>query len=191
MKLIIGLGNPTKRYQKTRHNIGFMVLDKLSVSLNVSFDKEKNGGLYTKTIVNGVHLILLKPQRYMNLSGEVLLAFMKYYKIELTDLLIVHDDLDLKLGQYKLKVKGGSGGHNGLKDIEHYLKTQNYQRLKIGIANHKGFEASNYVLKPFSFFERKRISLIIDKAVEIAISFIDNDYLYLMNKYNQKEFTND
>lgn len=186
MKMIVGLGNPTKKYQKTRHNIGFMVLDKLALKLDVSFSKEKNGGLYAKTIVKGEHLILLKPQKYMNLSGEVLLSFMNYYKIAITDLLIIYDDLDLKLGQYKLKAKGGSAGHNGLKNIELHLKTQNYQRLKLGISKQKGFNSSSYVLRPFSFFEKKKVVLTIDKAVEISMAFMDESFINLMNKYNQR-----
>lgn len=184
MKIIVGLGNPSKRYQKTRHNVGFMVLDKLALKLDVSFNKEKDGGLYAKTMVEGEHLLLLKPQKYMNLSGEVLLFFINYYKIAITDILIIYDDLDLKIGQYKLKARGSSAGHNGLKNIEHHLKTQNYQRLKIGINNQKGFDARSYVTRPFSFFERKKIASTVEKAAEIAIAFVNESFLNLMNKYN-------
>jgi PTH1 family peptidyl-tRNA hydrolase len=123
MKLIVGLGNPGKEYVKTRHNIGFMAIDKYIENKNLN-SKEKFGGIYYETNINGEKAILLKPQKYINLSGEVIIQFVKFFKINIDDVLIIHDDLDMPVGKTKLRMSGGSGGHNGLKNIELYFKTQ-------------------------------------------------------------------
>ena len=118
MKLIVGLGNPGNEYKNTRHNIGFMVLDKIADKLNESFNKENFSGKYFMTNINGEKTIFLKPQKYMNLSGEVVRDFVNFFKIDINDILIICDDLDTQVGTYRLRYKGSSGGHNGLKNIE-------------------------------------------------------------------------
>ena len=124
MKMIVGLGNPGKEYENTRHNIGFMAIDKIALKNHVSLDSKKGNGIYTIFEKNHEKILLLKPQTYMNLSGEAVKALMQYYKIEVSDILVISDDLDMPTGKIKLKYKGSSGGHNGLKNIELHLKTQ-------------------------------------------------------------------
>ena len=117
MKLIVGLGNPGREYNKTRHNIGFMCIDKIAEYFKVDFDSNKFTGSYTQFNHNGEKIILLKPGKYMNLSGEVIRDFVNFFKINIEDILIICDDLDTKVGTYRLRYKGSSGGHNGLKNI--------------------------------------------------------------------------
>lgn len=184
MKLIIGLGNPGVKYSNTRHNIGFMTLDIISKKLNESFDKEKFQGAYFKTKINNNDIIFLKPLKYMNLSGEVVRDFVQFYKIDIKDILIICDDLDMNLGKIRLRAKGTSGGHNGLKNIFDMLGTNQIQRLKIGISNNKNMNTKDYVLGKFN----KEDEILIYKKVEIAsqivLEWLDNDITYLMSKYN-------
>ena len=121
MKLIVGLGNPGLEYNNTRHNVGFMAIDKLSEYLSIEINKNKFDGLYGEGIINNEKIILLKPQKYMNLSGEVIKKYIDFYKIDIQDLLIINDDLDLPVGKIKIKYKGSCGGHNGLRNIEQNL----------------------------------------------------------------------
>ena len=137
MKLIVGLGNIGKEYENTRHNIGFRAIDAISKKYKFEITKNKFDGYYEKILINGEQVIFLKPAKYMNLSGEVIKKYVDFYKININDILIICDDLDQDVGKYKLKQKGSSGGHNGLKNIELHLKTQEYKRLKIGISNNK------------------------------------------------------
>ena len=132
MKLIVGLGNPGKEYQNTRHNIGFYFIDSIADSLNLKF-KEKFNGLYVKTILNQEEIMFLKPLSYMNLSGEVVASIVHFYKIEIDDILIISDDLDQEVGKVRLRTHGSCGGHNGLRNIENHLHTDHYKRLRIGI----------------------------------------------------------
>lgn len=184
MKLIVGLGNPGKEYENTRHNMGFMALDEYATQNHLTFNKEKFNGLYTDFSYNGDKVILLKPQSYINLSGEVIRKFVDYFKIELDDLLVISDDLDMDLGKIKIKYKGSSGGHNGLKNIESHLGTQNYRRIKIGISNNKNIDTKDYVLGKLNGDSKK----IIEETIQLFPKIID-DYLKipfdnLMNKYN-------
>ena len=144
MKLIVGLGNPGREYENTRHNIGFQTIDMYAEKLGVSITKSKFNGLYGEVMVSGEKVILLKPQSYINLSGEVIRSFVDFYKISVDDILIINDDLDLAVGTYKLKQKGSSGGHNGLKNIELHLGTQEYKRIKIGISNNKNIDTNSH-----------------------------------------------
>ena len=123
MKLIIGLGNPGNEYKNTRHNIGFEIIDKFAQKHNLSINKKKYNGVYEETFIYNQKVILLKPQAYMNLSGEVVKKFIDFYKIDIKEILIINDDLDLEIGKFKLKQKGSSGGHNGLKNIEQNIGT--------------------------------------------------------------------
>jgi len=133
MKLIVGLGNPGKEYENTRHNTGFMAIDEYAKINNIDFNKNKFDGLYTDILVNNEKVILLKPQKYMNLSGEVIYKYMDYFKIKKEDILIIYDDMDLDVGTFKIRFKGGSAGHNGLKNIESNISSNEYKRIKIGI----------------------------------------------------------
>lgn len=184
MKLIVGLGNPGKEYENTRHNVGFDVIDKFLSNHNLCTNKSKFDGLYVDTIINDEKVIFLKPQKYMNLSGEVVKKYIDYFKINIDDILIIHDDLDQIIGKIKLKENSSSGGHNGIKDIEKNIGTKNYKRLKIGISNDKKIDTKDYVLGHFSKDERK----IIEKSIDICINIIDDFFILnfdrLMGKYN-------
>lgn len=185
MYLIVGLGNPGREYENTRHNIGFRFIDAFSKQLGVTIEKEKFHGLYGETFIDSKKVILLKPQLYMNLSGEVVKKFVDFYGIDLDHLLIVHDDLDLSLGTIRLRTKGSSGGHNGLKDIEHYLKTDEYKRLKIGISHNLEYDTKDYVLGKLSFDEQKILEGVEDKVLLLLRDFTKMDFDTLMNRYNK------
>lgn len=187
MKLIVGLGNPGKAYQNTRHNVGFMVLDAFASHHNVSIDQSKFSGLYSQFIVSGEKVILLKPQKYMNLSGEVVRDFVRFFKIDVSDILVISDDLDMAIGNYKLKPKGSSGGHNGLKNIETHIGTQEYKRFKIGISNNKLMDTKDYVLGKFSSSDQKMLDDVIQSSVSILNDFVTLSFDLLMNKYNGKK----
>lgn len=184
MKLIVGLGNPGKEYDKTRHNIGFMCIDKIAEYFKVDFDSKKFTGSYTQFNHNGEKIILLKPGKYMNLSGEVIRDFVNFFKINIEDILIICDDLDTNVGTYRLRYKGSSGGHNGLKNIELHLSTKDYKRIKIGISNNKNIDTKDYVLGKFSKEEMDLINPIMDKMSNIVEDYLNLPFDNLMNKYN-------
>ena len=187
MKLIVGLGNPGKEYEKTRQNIGFIFIDALAKKLNISIDKEKFNGLYTTTIINGEKVVLLKPLSYMNLSGEVVIRFKEFYKIDIKDILVISDDLDMEFGKIRLRQNGSSGGHNGLKNIELHLHSSEYKRLKIGISNNKMIDTKDYVLGKFSEQEIEIIENLKSKVTSLLLDFINEvEFTDLMSKYNGK-----
>lgn len=186
MKLIVGLGNPGKEYVDTRHNIGFFFLDNYAKSKNIEINNNKFNGLLTEFVDKNEKIILLKPQTFMNLSGESVRKVMDYYKIEDKDLLIISDDLDLPFGNFRLKAKGSCGGHNGLRNIEQNLKTQYYKRLKIGISNNKEIDTMDYVLGKFSKKEKEILKQIVPTINSILDDFIDTNFEVLMSKYNHK-----
>ena len=184
MKLIVGLGNPGKEYENTRHNIGYIFIDSLASKLGVSIDKKKFNGLYTETMINNEKVLLVKPLSYMNLSGEVVAKFVNFYKIDVKDILIINDDLDLEVGRIRLRAQGSSGGHNGLKNIALHLNTEEFKRLKIGISNNKLIDTKDYVLGKFSKEEIKTINDLKDQINDLLIDFISIDFERLMAKYN-------
>lgn len=184
MKLIVGLGNPGKEYENTRHNIGFMALDKLSQSLNINIDKNKFDGLYGEKIINDEKILFLKPQKYMNLSGEVVRKYVDFFKIKVEDILIINDDLDLPLGKIKIKFQGSCGGHNGLRNIEQHLSTDKYKRIKIGISNNKLFDTKDYVLSKFNKEEHEILNKTIDIIPQIFDDYINYSFDKVMSKYN-------
>ena len=184
MRLIVGLGNPGKEYDKTRHNVGFMVIDKFSLKNDIKINKEKFGGIYGEKIINNEKYILLKPQSYINLSGEVIIKYINYFKIAVEDILVICDDMDLELGTYKLRYKGGSAGHNGLKNIQQHLSTNEYKRIKVGISKTTEISKADYVLGHFNEIDYKKIEIVIDKISDIIVQFNDLSFENLMNKYN-------
>ena len=184
MKLIVGLGNPGREYEKTRHNIGFMCIDKIANYFNVDFNMNKYNGMYTQFNYNGEKVILLKPLKYMNLSGEVVRDFVNFFKIDINDILIICDDLDTSVGTYRLRYKGSSGGHNGLKNIELHLNSKDYKRIKIGISNNKNMDTKDYVLGKFSKEEMDLINPIIDRMPNIIEDYLNLSFDNVMSKYN-------
>ena len=186
IKLIVGLGNPGKEYNNTRHNMGFNVIDKIAEKYNVTTWKERYDGLFFDEFVNMCHVIFLKPQKYMNLSGDVIIKYVNFFNIDINDILIISDDLDTPVGNIKLKLKGSSGGHNGLKNIEDNLNSSEYRRIKIGISNNKEMETKDYVLGKISKDEKKILDNVIDKVAEIALLSLSTPFEVLMSKYNTK-----
>lgn len=186
IKLVVGLGNPGKEYENTRHNMGFMVLDEIAKEYGITKWKSRNGALYFDTYIDMSRVIFLKPQKYINLSGDVLIEFVRFFDINIEDIIVISDDLDLPLGSIKLKLKGSSGGHNGLKNIEANLKTNEYKRIKIGISNDKTIDTKDYVLGKLSKEEKKALSDVILKAKEATILSINTPFEEVMSKYNTK-----
>ena len=181
MKLVVGLGNPQKEYEFTRHNIGFMVLD----SFVSGFAEEKKfSALIKKEKISGVDVLFVKPLTFMNLSGNAVSKIARYYQIDVEDILVIQDDLDMKVGTYKLKKNSSSGGHNGIKSIIENLKTQQFTQLKIGISNNKNYDTKDYVLGKFSKQENEKLNSVIVISQKIIDDFIKNDKEYIMNTYN-------
>lgn len=185
MKLIVGLGNPGKEYVNTRHNMGFRALDNYAINKNICINKNRFDGLYGEYNKDGEKIILLKPQKYINLSGDVIRKFIEYYKIDINDILIICDDLDIPVGKIKIKYKGSSGGHNGLKNIEQNLKTNEYKRIKIGISNDKSQNTKDYVLAKIDYQTNKEIDKIMAMIPEIIDDYLSISFDNLMNKYNK------
>ena len=182
MKLIVGLGNPGKEYETTRHNVGFMVIDNY---LNNDTFKIKFNGMYLKKNINNQEVIFLKPLSYMNLSGEVVKKYGDYFKINIEDILIISDDLDMPCFKIKLKYKGSSGGHNGLKNISQNLHTEEFKRLKIGISNDKNIDTKSYVLGSFSKEELEALHRKFEITNNIINDFVSLDFEKVMSKYNE------
>ncbi len=184
MKLIVGLGNPGREYVNTRHNVGFMIIDNYCEKNNLLVNSNKFMGLYVQTMIKNEKVIFLKPQKYMNLSGEVVKDYINYFKIKIDDVLIINDDLDIQLGKYKLKSKGSSGGHNGLKNIGEQIGSYEFKRLKVGISNNKQVDTKNYVLGKFNNNEVQILKNVINISESIINDFIDIKFDLLMTKYN-------
>lgn len=187
MYLIVGLGNPGRQYENTRHNIGFDALDYYAKKNGLSFDKQKFDGLYAQGIVNSQKVILLKPQTFMNASGECVRPFAEYFDIPEENILVLHDDIEFEVGAIKIRKKGSGGTHNGMKDIVFQLASTEFPRVRIGVGNDKKMELYSYVLGHIPEEERK----ILDESV-VKCSLIIDEYLTggidsAMNLYNEKK----
>lgn len=191
MHIIVGLGNPTKEYQNTRHNIGFETIDKLADRFSISVLEKKHKALIGKGIINGEKVILAKPQTYMNLSGESVRELIDYYKVdEETELIVIYDDISLDVGQLRIRKKGSAGGHNGIKSIIQHLGTDVFPRIKIGVGEKpKGYDLADYVLGHFKKEER----IIMDESVLTATKAVElmviDEIGEAMNLYNKKAKT--
>ena len=183
MKLIVGLGNPGKDYENTRHNIGFRILDKYLG--NVKWSKKLNGEYY-ETNINGEKYIFLKPLSYMNLSGGVVGSYVKFFKLGFKDVLIIQDDLDQELGAVKLKINSSAGGHNGIKDIIASLHTDAFARIKIGVAHDRSIDTKDYVLGKFGKSELEKIDTNLDKIFYVIENFKYENIEALMVDFNRK-----
>lgn len=180
MKIVFGLGNVGREYENTRHNMGFMFLDYLYP--NISY-KKKFDGMYAEVIIDNKKILLVKPCKYMNLSGEVVSSYINYYKVDLDDVLVIHDDLAMNLGTFKLTYNHSSGGHNGIKNIFNNINSNSYLRLKLGISKN-GNDIIDYVLGKFSKDECNIINNTFSKLDNIVSDFVKLDRDKLMNKYN-------
>lgn len=185
MKLIVGLGNPGKKYENTRHNTGFAVIDRTLAKLNVELDKNKFNADYTMINRNGEKIYILKPLTYMNLSGEAVVPFMKYFGIEPEDLVVVHDDLDLPVGKIRLRQSGSCGGQNGMRNIIDLLGDSNIKRIRVGIGKDPLIPVVDYVLGKTKKEDLEVYSQALDKASEALIYWLDHDdFSKVMSNFN-------
>lgn len=185
MYLIVGLGNPGREYEGTRHNVGFEVMDVLADSLFASVEEKKFKGYYGKAVAGGEKVILLKPQTYMNLSGESVGAAADFYKIDPSHIIVVYDDVSLDAGQLRIRTKGSAGGHNGIKNIIARLGTQEFPRVKVGVGNKPPrMDLADYVLGRFSKEEQGIMREAYKEAAQAVECMIKEGADAAMNRYN-------
>ena len=189
MFIIAGLGNPTKEYEGTRHNVGFDVIDRLSEKYNIAVDTKKHRALIGKGMIAGQKVILAKPQTYMNLSGGSIRSLLDYYKVdEEHELLVIYDDVSLGVGQLRIRAKGSAGGHNGIKNIIAHLGGQVFPRIKIGVGEKPPkYDLADYVLGHFSKAEKVLMDEGYDNAVRAVEMIVSGDIEGAMNEYNRKK----
>lgn len=187
MKLIVGLGNPGRKYQQTRHNVGFEVVDLLSRRYDLGRAKKKFKGKLNEAAIGGQNVLLLKPETFMNLSGSSVQLVRDFFQISNDDLLVVCDDFNLPLGQLRFRRGGSAGGQKGLSDILRLAGANDISRLRIGIGNPPaGWDVADYVLSQFRSDETQLISQAISKAVNGVADWVENDIGYCMNRYNSR-----
>ena len=185
--LIIGLGNPGREYKDSRHNVGFMLIDRLAVRLDARGMKLQSKALITSALHEGRKLMLAKPQTYMNLSGQSVQGLLHFYKIPIEQLIVAHDDLDIPFGDIKLKIGGGEGGHNGLRDTTKALGTKDYVRVRVGVGRPPGrMEAADYVLRDFTAAERKDLGWLVDAAADAVELVVTEGLEKAQLKYHTK-----
>lgn len=187
MKLIVGLGNPGKKYEKTRHNIGFLVVGELLHRYNAKLDKNKFKGDYTQEVIDGQKVLFLQPQTFMNLSGNAVRPLMEYYDIKPENVLIIYDDLDLPTGKIRLRAKGGHGGHNGMRSLIEHLGTKEFNRIRFGVGRPtNAMPIVDYVLRDFAKSEIETIHTSIAASADACEDWIKGKaFLEVMNDYNQ------
>jgi len=187
MKVVIGLGNPGKKYEKTRHNIGFIAVDNLRKKLNVSDEREKFQALVSEKNIDGEKVIFLKPQTFMNLSGNSVIEIVNFYKLDpKKDIIVIYDDMDLSFGDIRIREKGSSGGHNGIKSIISHIGEE-FIRIKCGIGA-KEKDAVEHVLGEFNQTEQKDLDEILEKINNCVIEMLSVQNLdRIMQKYNKKK----
>ncbi len=188
MFIIVGLGNPTKEYEGTRHNVGFDIIDALADKYNISVTEREKRAFCGKGIIEGQKVLLAKPQTYMNLSGESVRGLIDYYKIDTeTELLVIFDDISLDVGQLRIRKKGSAGGHNGIKNIIQHLGNTVFQRIKVGVGEKpKEYDLANYVLGHFSKAEREVMEDGYQNAIEAVEMIVRGDIDAAMNIFNKK-----
>jgi PTH1 family peptidyl-tRNA hydrolase len=183
--LIVGLGNPGAVYRYNRHNIGFMLVDRVAEQLGVKFSRLESKALLTKGEHQGRRVVLAKPQTFMNLSGQAVGSLVRFYKVPPANLLVAYDDVDLPLGTLRIRPGGGSAGQKGMSSIIDRLGTQDFPRLRLGIGRPPGrMEAADYVLQDFSSGEKDLLRLTLDRAAEAALVFVAEGLETAMNQYN-------
>ena len=188
MFLIVGLGNPGKQYENTRHNVGFDAIDVLVDEYRIPSSGKQHKAMYGKGVIEGQKVILAKPLTYMNLSGEAVRAMVDYYKIDPeTELLVIFDDISLAPGNIRIRKKGSAGGHNGIKSIITHLGTQNFQRIKVGVGEKpKNWDLADYVLGAFSKDDRKLVDEALERTAKAAALIVQGEIDEAMNLYNNK-----
>ena len=184
--LIVGLGNPGREYEKTRHNAGFRCIDLLADTLGVKIDKLKFQGLYCQTNYNGSKLFLLKPQTYMNLSGRSVLQLSAYFNIPPQRIIVMFDDISLEPGRLRLRANGSAGGHNGIKSIIQEVGSQEFPRVKIGVGAkpNPNYDLADWVLSTFSANEEKALAIALENGAKAALAIIDHGVPEAANRFN-------
>ncbi len=188
MYLIVGLGNPGQKYEHTKHNMGFDVVEELIERHRIGYSGTDMKAMYGKGMINGEKVIVIKPMTYMNLSGEAVQQFLHYYKIDPeSEMLVIYDDIDLEPGQLRIRKKGSAGGHNGMKNIISCIGTDQFPRVRVGVgAKPQGWDLADYVLAPFGREERKLVDAAIKDAADAAELIIGGEIDKAMNRFNRK-----
>lgn len=186
MYVIAGLGNPTAKYEKTRHNVGFDVIDRLAEKYNIRVSDNRQKALCGTGIIEGEKVLLVKPQTFMNLSGESIGAILNFYKVEPeTNLIVIYDDISLEPGRLRIRKKGSAGGHNGIKNIIAHAGTQEFLRIKVGVGEKpQGWDLADYVLGRFSKEDREKVEDAFDRAVEAVSYMVKGEADKAMNLFN-------
>ena len=189
MFLIVGLGNPGKQYEHTRHNVGFDVMDAIADKYNISISEKKHRALCGKGVIEGQKVVLAKPQTFMNLSGESVAELLNYYKLDPeNELLVIFDDISLAPGGIRIRKKGSAGGHNGIKNIIAQTGTQNFMRIKVGVGEKpKGWDLADHVLGHFDAADRKKVEDAITDALRAAEMILQGEVDQAMNDFNGKK----
>lgn len=189
MFVIVGLGNPGKKYENTRHNAGFICLDALASKYGISISEKKHKALCGTGVIEGQKVLLVKPQTFMNLSGESVRAVMGFYKIDPEeDMLVVYDDISLAPGNIRIRKKGSAGGHNGIKSIIAHAGTQNFMRIKVGVGEKpSGWDLADYVLGHFSEEDTAKIKEVMPDVMQAAVLMMQGDVDKAMNDFNAKK----
>lgn len=185
MYLIAGLGNPGKQYEKTRHNVGFMAIDQIAEALSISVNRLGHKAIYGEGFVKGEKVILVKPQTFMNLSGESIRSFADFYRIPAENVIVIYDDMALPVGKIRIRERGSAGGHNGMRSIISHMGTQEFPRIRVGIGEppHSGVD---FVLSGFSKEERVDIDDAVSKMDKIIRDILEHDVPYAMNIFNRQ-----
>ena len=188
MYLIAGLGNPSRTYEGTRHNIGFTMIDAIGNKFGIDVTTKKHKALVGRGMIDGMRVILAKPQTYMNLSGESIREITDFYKIETENIIIIYDDISLDVGQLRIRKKGSAGGHNGVKNIIAHLGTQEFPRIKVGIGNKpEGWDLADYVLSKYTKAEQEALEEASEGVIGAVKLMLMDDIEAAMNKYNAKK----
>lgn len=185
MYVIVGLGNPGDRYKYTKHNVGFLVIDYLSKKLDINVNRIKFKSLIGEGMYDGQKILLVKPQTYMNLSGESVREIINFYKIDIKNLLVIYDDIDLDLGKLRIRKKGSAGTHNGMRNIIYQIQKDDFPRYRIGISPPpKNIQLVDYVMSKFTDDEMKKLDEVIRNCSSAVLETIENGIEKAMNKYN-------
>lgn len=188
MKMIVGLGNPGSEYAKTKHNVGWMLVDALAQALNVNDWREKEHGLVAETRIGAEKVLLVKPQTYMNNSGECVGPLMRWYKMEPEDIIVAHDDMDIPAGTIRIRKKGSAGGHNGIKSLLTHIGSENFGRVRIGVGRPlPGWTVINHVLAPFTAEDAPKVAEAIKYLLPAVECIVREDIDKAMNIYNPKK----
>ena len=184
MFVIAGLGNPGKKYENTRHNMGFLVVDRLAEKNNIKVNKIKHKALVGDGFISGRKALLVKPQTYMNLSGESLREVVSYYDVEMENVIVIYDDFDLETGTLRIRKKGSAGSHNGMKSVIYQLQSQDFPRIRIGIGKSGGLDWKDFVLGKVGSGDKEIMEEVIDRAADAVMCILEKGIDKAMNEYN-------